>query len=378
MNKPLFGNISIGIITLFSDNIKYINTLTKYTISSSNNIRDAIKQIDNNGEGFVLIVDEHDKIIGLLTDGDFRRAILNGISLAENCLKIANREFISIDKSVTEREIINIFLQSKIDHLPILENGLLIEILQRKNFNLSGKVVLPATLEDVFVVIMAGGKGTRMKPFTNILPKPLIPVGSKSMLEVIMDEYQRYFNSNFFISVNYKANLIKAYLEEYADLYKVSYIMEDSPLGTAGALKYIKGKINKSFFVSNCDILIKANYADIYRNHIEKKNDFTIISSMIHYKIPYGVCEIENGGELKRLVEKPEYDFLVNAGMYIVNPEVLSLIPDNTYYNITDLIDAIKKDGGKVGVFPVSENSYHDSGQWKEYGNMLDAIGRIS
>ncbi len=352
--------------------------MKKYKISSSNNIRDAIKQIDNNGEGFVLIVDEHDKIIGLLTDGDFRRAILSGISLAENCLKIANREFISIDKSVTEREIINIFLQSKIDHLPVLENGLLIEILQRKNFNLSGKVILPATLEDVSVVIMAGGKGTRMKPFTNILPKPLIPVGSKSMLEVIMDEYQRYFNSNFFISVNYKANLIKAYLEEYADLYKVSYIMEDSPLGTAGSLKYIKGDINKPFFVSNCDILIKANYADIYRNHIEKKNDFTIISSMIHYKIPYGVCEIENGGELKGLVEKPEYDFLVNAGMYIVNPEVLSLIPENTFYNITDLIDAIKKDGGKVGVFPISENSYHDSGQWKEYGNMLDAIAKIS
>lgn len=352
--------------------------MNKYKISSSNNIRDAIKQIDYNGEGFVLIVDEFDKIIGLLTDGDFRRAILSGISLAENCLMIANREFISIDKTASEREIINIFLQSKINHLPVLENGLLIDIVKRKNFNLSGKVVLPSTLEDVSIVIMAGGKGTRMKPFTNILPKPLIPVGSKSMLEVIMDEYQRYFNSNFFISVNYKANLIKAYLEEYSGLYMVSYIMEDSPLGTAGALKYIKGEINKPFFVSNCDILIKANYADIYRNHIEKKNDFTIISSMIHYKIPYGVCEIENGGELRGLVEKPEYDFLVNAGMYIVNPEVLSLIPDNTFYNITDLIDAIKKDGGRVGVFPVSENSYHDSGQWKEYGNMLDAITRIS
>lgn len=352
--------------------------MTKYKITSSDNIRDAIKQIDNNGEGFVLVVDGNDKVVGLVTDGDFRRAILSGISLAENCLSIANKNFLFIDKTVSEREIINIFLRSKINHLPVLEDGFLVEILQRKNFNLSGKIVLPDKLEEMPVVIMAGGKGTRMKPFTNILPKPLIPVGDKSMLEVIMDEYKRYFDSSFYISVNYKANLIKAYLEECIDQYQVSYILENNPLGTAGALKYVKEKINRPFFVSNCDILIKANYAEIYRTHIEKKNDFTIIASMIHYKVPYGVCEIENGGELKALVEKPEYDFLVNAGMYIVNPDVLSLIPDDTFYNIPDLIDSIKRNGGKVGVFPVSENSYHDSGQWKEYGNMLDAIGKIS
>jgi dTDP-glucose pyrophosphorylase len=349
----------------------------KFKIGSAKNIRDTIKQIDSNGEGFVFVVDDNDKVIGMVTDGDFRRAILNGTSLAENCLVIANRSFIYIDKGVTEREIINIFLQSRIDHLPVLEGGNLVEILRRGDFNLSGKVVLPDKLEDVSIIIMAGGKGTRMKPFTDILPKPLIPIGSRSMIEVIMDEYKIYFQSSFFISVNYKANLIKAYLEEYVDQYQISYVLEDMPLGTAGALKYITGKINKPFFVSNCDILIKANYADIYKNHLEKKNDLTIVSSMIHYKVPYGVCEIENGGELKGLVEKPEYDFLVNAGMYIVNPEVLKLIPEGKFYNITDLIDDIRKNGGKVGVFPVSESSYHDSGQWKEYGNMLDALGQL-
>lgn len=351
--------------------------MQKFKIGSAKNIRDTIKQIDSNGEGFVFVVDDNDKVIGMVTDGDFRRAILNGTSLAENCLVIANRSFIYIDKGVTEREIINIFLQSRIDHLPVLEGGNLVEILRRGDFNLSGKVVLPDKLEDVSIIIMAGGKGTRMKPFTDILPKPLIPIGSRSMIEVIMDEYKIYFQSSFFISVNYKANLIKAYLEEYVDQYQISYVLEDMPLGTAGALKYITGKINKPFFVSNCDILIKANYADIYKNHLEKKNDLTIVSSMIHYKVPYGVCEIENGGELKGLVEKPEYDFLVNAGMYIVNPEVLKLIPEGKFYNITDLIDDIRKNGGKVGVFPVSESSYHDSGQWKEYGNMLDALGQL-
>lgn len=351
--------------------------MNKYIVSYTSNIRAAIKQIDNNGEGFVFVVDDNNRVIGLLTDGDFRRAILNEISLNENCLAIANKNFKFIDNNVSEREIINIFLQYKIDHLPILENGLLINILHRKNFDLSGKVVLPDILEEVSIVIMAGGKGTRMKPFTNILPKPLIPIGNKSMLEVIMDAYKVYFKSVFYISVNFKASLIKAYMEDYLDLYPISYILETTPLGTAGALTKMKGKVTKPFFVSNCDILIKANYADIYKNHLIKKNDFTIIASVIHYKVPYGVCEIENQGDLKRLVEKPEYDFLVNAGMYIVNPETLSLIPENTFYNITDLIEAIKNNGGKIGIFPVSESSYHDSGQWKEYGDMLNAMEKV-
>ena len=349
--------------------------MNKYIISRSSNIRDAIKKIDDNGEGIIFIVDETDKVIGVLTDGDFRRAILNGTSLSTVCENIANHDFKFIESdNFSEREVINLFLQYKIDHLPLLENGILKQLFKRKDFDLTGKVILPSALKEVSVVIMAGGKGTRMKPFTNIFPKPLIPIGNKSMLEVIMDEYNIYFQSTFLISVNFKANLIKAYMEDYKHLYNFSYVHEDTPLGTGGALKFLEGKLDKAFFVSNCDILIKANYADIYNFHNNEKNDFTIVASMIHYKVPYGVCDIQNGGELIKLVEKPEYDFLVNAGMYIINPGLLKYIPKDTFYNITDLIEQVKKNKGKVGVYPVSENSYYDSGQWKEYGNMLEAM----
>jgi dTDP-glucose pyrophosphorylase/CBS domain-containing protein len=349
--------------------------LNKYIISRSNNIREAIKKIDDNGEGLIFIVDEENKVIGVLTDGDFRRAILNGISLSEVCDHIANHDFKYIDSEYfSEREVINFFLQYKIDHLPLLENGLLIRLFKRKDYNLVGKVILPTALNAVSVVIMAGGKGTRMKPFTNIFPKPLIPIGNKSMLEVIMDEYNVYFQSSFVLSVNFKANLIKAYLEEFTKQYNFTYLEEEIPLGTGGALKYLDGMLDKAFFVSNCDILIKANYSDIYKSHIKDQNDVTIVASMIHYKVPYGVCQIENGGSLIKLLEKPEYDFLVNAGMYVLNPEILKYIPRNTFYNITDLIDEVIKNGGKVGVYPVSEKSYFDTGQWKEYATMLDAV----
>ncbi len=351
--------------------------MNKYTISKKSNIRDAIKKIDDNGEGLIFVVDEKDKVIGVLTDGDFRRAILNGIALSEICDKIANHDFKYVETSnFSEREVINLFLQYKIEHLPLLENGILKNIYRKKDYNLTGKVILPKSLKEVSVVIMAGGKGTRMKPFTNILPKPLIPIGNKSMLEVIMDEYNLYFKSAFLISVNFKANLIKAYMDDYTKTYNFSYVQEDTPLGTGGALKYLEGKLEEPFFVSNCDILIKANYTDIYNFHNNENNDLTIVGSMIHYKIPYGVCEIEQGGELIKLVEKPEFDFLVNAGMYIINPGVLKYIPKDTFYNITDLIEQLKQNGRKVGVYPVSENSYYDSGQWKEYGNMLESLSK--
>ena len=351
-----------------------MSNIQNYIVSSNVNIRNAIKKIDKHGEGFVYVINDAGIIKGLITDGDFRRAIIDGVSLDKDCIEIANKEFIFLNDDSNQQQIINSFLQERIQNLPIIKDGKLVRIIFRRDLDLQSKVVIPNDKEDMPVVIMAGGKGTRMKPFTNILPKPLIPIGDRSMLEVIMDEYNQYFNGKFHISVNFKANLIKAYLEEFDDIYDISYVSEDKPLGTGGALKFLSGKIDTPFFVSNCDILIKADYQSIYQTHLDNDYDLTIIASMVHYKVPYGVCEINNGGELKRLKEKPEYDFIVNAGMYIVNPTVLHLIPENQFYNITDLINAIKKGGGRVGVFPVSEKSYYDSGQWKEYSTMLDML----
>ena len=189
-----------------------------------------------------------------------------------------------------------------------------------------------------------------------------------------MDEYNKYFNGDFYISVNHKANLIKTYLDDFKNIYRISFLKEDKPLGTGGALKMLTEEVKNPFFVSNCDVLIKTNYKMIYNAHIENKYDLTIVVAMVHYKVPYGVCEINDDGILKNLKEKPEYDFLVNSGMYVVSPKILDLIPVNQFYNITDLINETLKNGGSVGVFPVSEKSYFDSGQWKEYSLMLDML----
>jgi len=170
---------------------------------------------------------------------------------------------------------------------------------------------------------MAGGEGTRLYPFTKILPKPLVPIGDKPILEIIINRFYEYGCTNFNLSVNYKSNIIKAYFSDFKHNYKINYIHEKKPLGTAGSLHILQNRIRKTFFVSNCDILIDADYADILKFHKQSKNKITLVTSMKHFTIPYGICEIGDGGALKNINEKPEQDLLVNTGLYVLEPEVL-------------------------------------------------------
>lgn len=336
-------------------------------VKQGSKLRNAIKAMDNGGIGIVFVVDNNDHVVGLITNGDFRRKVLQGISLDVIVDDVMNMDFYSVKTNETEKQIINIFLSQRIDILPVIENGKLKDILNRSDFNLEGKITLPEVKLDIPVIIMAGGKGTRMKPFTNILPKPLIPIGERSMLEVIMDEYIKFGFDDFYLTINYKGNLIKAYFEDAKKKYNLSYIEEHKFLGTAGALKLLQINKRTPIFVSNCDILIKEDYLSILDFHRKGKYDLTLVAAMIHHKVPYGICKIKNEGELDYLSEKPEYDYLVNSGMYILNSSVLDLIPVNEFFHITHLMEKIKQNGGKVGVYPVSEKSWIDVGQWEEY-----------
>jgi NDP-sugar pyrophosphorylase family protein len=192
-----------------------------------------------------------------------------------------------------------------------------------------------------------------------------MPIGDKPIIEMIVNKFFDHGCKRFYLSLNYKSNLIKAYFSDFEHEYKIDYILEEKPLGTAGSLHFLRNTIKKTFFVSNCDILIEADYSDILEFHLRKKNKITLVSSMKNFTIPYGVCKILNGGVLKNISEKPEYDFLVNTGMYILEPAVLSDVPKNRFYNITELINDYLKKGERVGVYPVSEKSWLDTGQFE-------------
>ena len=146
-------------------------------------------------------------------------------------------------------------------------------------------------------------------------------------------------------------------------------------MGTDGSVKLLTGKGDKTFCVSNCHIIIKEDYSKIYSFHKDGKFDLTIVASMIHYTIPYGVCELKGEGNLDKILEKPEYNFLVNTGMYVLEPSVLEYIPANEFFHITHLIEKLKREGNKVGVFPVPASAYHDVGQWEEYKSTVKKLG---
>ena len=278
-------------------------------------------------------------------------------------------------KNRDENLIKKILKKSSIFHLPIVENDEIVDIAFVSDF--FGSDIETNGFQkqiDLPVVIMAGGKGTGLDPFTRILPKPLIPIDEIPVIELIMNRYAKFGMKNFFISINYKGQMIKAYFEDHKSDYTFHYVKEERPLGTAGALKLLEDKIKSPFFVSNCDIIIKEDYEKIYDFHKKGGYTLTLVASTRNYTIPYGVCEIEVGGTLKSLREKPQYDFLVNTGMYLLSPEIFQYIPENNLFDMTDLIRVLQKNGFHVGVFPVSEKSWIDVGQWEEYRQTIKAF----
>jgi NDP-sugar pyrophosphorylase family protein len=203
------------------------------------------------------------------------------------------------------------------------------------------------------------------------LPKPLIPLHEKSIIEEIIERFGEHGCQDFLISVNYKAALIEYYLKSQNLNFNLKFFNEEQPMGTAGSLSLLKGKINETFFVSNCDILIEQDYSEILDFHQVNKNEITIVAALKHYPIAYGTIETGENGRLLKLVEKPELTFKINSGMYILEPHLLNEIPENLFFHITNLIEEILKRKGNIGVFPVSEKSWKDIGSWEEYRNEI-------
>lgn len=351
-----------------------ISVYKEILINNEESIKAAMKQLDKIADKILFVVDKDFKLIGSLTDGDIRRWILKDGDLnaktEDVCYKgtyCVNENF---DLGLVKEEI----LKRMILYVPIVnENKIIKEFIIWDKIT-DGKVIRKPTEKlNADVVVMAGGKGTRLEPFTRILPKPLIPIGDKTIIELILDKFYDYGVNDFYVSVNHKAKIIKSYFEEVEPNYTINYLYEKKPLGTIGAIKQLEGKTKENIVIVNCDVIIETNYVDLLKHHKENKNDITIVASLKHYNIPYGICEIESGGKLISIKEKPEYDLLVNTGMYVLRTEVIKHIPKNEYYNITDLIESIKKTS-KVGVYPISENSWIDTGEWVEYKKAVEKI----
>jgi dTDP-glucose pyrophosphorylase len=345
------------------------------TIQPNATIKEAMEALDKTAEKVLLVVDDDQRLIGALTDGDIRRHILKEQDLISTIQSAYNKNPIFIFQEDFDIEKIkHVLTKNIIDLVPILNRDRKVVdfVTWEKAFGnnrRSGDQKLDAS-----VVIMAGGRGTRLEPFTKVLPKPLIPVGEKPVIDHIIDRFKACGVSEFYITVHHMSKILRAYFEEKNPDYSIGFAEEDEPRGTAGSLKLLIDKLDKPFFVSNCDIIVEADYSDIFRFHTENRYDITLVASTKQYSIPYGICELNGSGSLERIKEKPEYNYLVNTGLYVLNPNLIDIIPDNKMFHITQLIEIVKGDKGKVGVYPVSENAWIDIGQWTEYRKALKVI----
>ena len=221
---------------------------------------------------------------------------------------------------------------------------------------------------------MAGGKGTRLYPYTKILPKPLVPIGEIPILERILNQFHRFGSDSFTIVLNYKKDMIKAYFADQNLPYKLYFIDENDPLGTAGGIRLIKRKFDVPIIITNCDILIRTDYNKVLEHHLESKNDMTIVSSLRTTVIPYGVIHSKEQGIVERMEEKPKISNFINTGMYILNPEYVKWIPENEVFHMTDLADKMIKSGKRVGMYPISETAFLDMGEFEEMKKMEERL----
>lgn len=339
-------------------------------------IVDAMGMIDINNNRILFIVDDAERLVGALSDGDIRRWLMNAGEISATVSNAMNKS----PKSLTVDEKMNavkVMKEQYITAMPIVdEKNRIVDI-----------VVISETEEEkektdclvgVPVVVMAGGKGTRLYPYTKILPKPLIPIGDTPIVERIIDYYTGFGIDTFYMTVNYKKAMIRSYFEERNPDYTIKYVEETKPLGTGGSIKLIEDKFDRPIFITNCDALILADYSDIYQYHLNSGNDITMVSALKNIQVPYGVLHTGDNGGLESIEEKPKLSYFINTGMYIINPETINLIPDDVMFHMTHLVEAVMKNGGKVGTYPVSEDSFLDMGEFDEMKRMEEKLHIVS
>lgn len=344
------------------DNIKNYIGKDSFTVS------EAMQQINQNARGTLFLVDEGEKLIGCVTDGDVRRFLLGGGKMTDPVLHAANKHPKVARTTEEAKELYHNHHTHKKNYIfiPIVDDAFHIVSL----YSGEGQELRKRSSLHVPVVINAGGRGTRLDPFTRVLPKPLIPVGELPIIEHIMKEYQSYECDEFHIIVNYKRNLMKAYFADNSEHYNITWYDETTPLGTGGGLSLLRGKLEGTFFFANCDALLTANYERMLHFHRENGNVITMVCAYKNLSIPYGVVEMGKNGIIEEMKEKPLMSFLTNTGIYIVEPEVIDDIEDDVPIGFPDIVEIQRKKGRKVAAFPVSEYDWMDMGQLPELEKM--------
>ncbi|MDD3363417.1 MAG: nucleotidyltransferase family protein [Syntrophomonas sp.] len=332
----------------------------KVCISPDTTIVKAIEIIDQAALQIALVINDKGQLLGTVTDGDIRRSILRHLSLEEPVNKIMNTAPRFVYREQSRQKAILLMKNSKLRQIPIVD-----EYQRLVGLEIADEILSPPP-RDNWVILMAGGLGKRLNPLTEICPKPLLKVGDKPVLETILESFIVQGFKHFYISVNYKAEMI---IEHFGDGsnwgVEIKYLHEKTGLGTAGALCLLSARPEEPLILMNGDILTKINSGQLLDFHKKNRTEATICVKEQQSQIPYGVVTIDKN-RLKNIEEKPVRSFFINAGLYVFNPGVLDYVPDDSYFDIPDLLKILLKNGKEIGIFPIREY-WIDIGRFDDY-----------
>jgi dTDP-glucose pyrophosphorylase len=338
----------------------------KHIVHSKTTVKEALVVLNNLAEDAVIfVIDGDERLIGSLTDGDIRRGLLSGKNIDQPVTNFIQHEPKFLSKSAYSIKDIIFFRENKIKIVPVLNNNK--GIINIVNFQ-SKYSYLPLD-----AVIMAGGRGTRLRPQTDNMPKPLLKVGDKPIIEHNLLHLSKYGIDDFWISVNYLGEQIENYLGE-GNKYdvKIKYIWEDQPLGTIGAISKIHNFHHEHILITNSDILTNLNYEDFYLDFLENDADMSVVTIPFEVNVPYAVMETSSNRVLS-FKEKPTYTYYSNGGIYLVKRSVLDLVPQDTFFNTTDLMDKLLQEGGQLISYP-TRNYWLDIGKPEDFKRAQDDI----
>lgn len=332
--------------------------LEKIFVPPGATVRAAIESIDAAAIEIALIADDQRRLIGTVSDGDVRRALLAGVTLEDPVERIVHRNPVTAPQGIETAALLALMTSHGIDQVPLLRNGRVVDVAFIRD--LVGD-------DDNPIVLMAGGRGTRLHPLTADTPKPMLPVGDRPLLERVLGQVRDAGFSRILIAVNYRANVIEQHFGDGAQLgVSIDYLREDEPLGSAGALRLAGSELDRPFVVMNADLLTNVNLAALMRFHRQERNAITVGVRQYALELPYGIAELD-GTQIVSLDEKPTHTFFVNAGIYAVDPRAVELMGDRTgRFDMTDLISAALRAELRVGGFPIREY-WIDIGQLADY-----------
>lgn len=333
--------------------------LASVLVSPQATITEAMAHLDSAGTGALLLCEEDGRLFGILTDGDIRRAILRNDPLSGSCGAIASRDPVSVAPGTLPAQALHLMNQCDVNHLPvILGDRTIVDLLLRRD-------LMKAESNGPSAVIMAGGFGTRLRPLTEVLPKPMLPVGDRPLLERTIGQLRDSGIRRVNVTTHYLTDKITSYFGDGHEFgVELNYVSEDRPLGTAGGLRFV-GHQDEPLLVINGDVMTGVRFCDLMAYHRELRADATVGVRKYELQVPYGVVDCE-GPRLLRIREKPLMSFMVNAGIYVLEPSAYRHVPVNEHFDMPDLIKCLLEKGRHVVTFPITEY-WLDIGQPADY-----------